>query len=220
MGEKDALPSLNIDRTIPATDALATPISSTEDVKLVDFSPVGLTMKEYLAITICHGILAQQPLKGMKKDDANLLQVQAFFLHLATIDLCSLPQRHFIMDAAPGPEDHFLRKYCEVAQNLIQSNDGFLDIATDNGLCWDLLDMIDGRVYSCLLSKIKKGHALPSEVVERAEALWNVLTSRLEHLPEHLEVEIEQAPSPRSSLAPDKPYAVFGFQSSSSRPIS
>ncbi|KAF7550986.1 hypothetical protein G7Z17_g5343 [Cylindrodendrum hubeiense] len=83
----------------------------------------------------------------------------------------------------------------------------------DCGMVWDLFDIIDGRIFSSMIEKVKANSPVPEEIMETARGLWKEVT-RIQPICSDPEFDIALRPS-IPSLSPTEltgnPPAILAF---------
>ncbi|KAL6415151.1 hypothetical protein AUP68_01696 [Ilyonectria robusta] len=169
--------------------------SSTEKESIIDEylepdSDSELTLREWFAVNFCSGVLENLSSDEIPKD--TLDELHALLLHMAALRVCSLQNRRCEATSGDFEAKPFLRLFSEVSQSLAASE------SEDCELTWDLFDLIDGRVFSFMLKKVKTNSPVPAEIMEAACSLWKEVT-QIQSAYAKPEFDIAQRPSAPSS---------------------
>ncbi|KPM36666.1 putative helicase [Neonectria ditissima] len=130
-----------------------------------DANNPSLTLREWVAIHFCRGILGQ-PSSAQKVDEDTLNRLHGLLLHMATLRLCCLQERRCDVKAIGSGDECFLRSFSEVSKALIERG------LENCGLDWDLFDLIDGRVFSFMLDAMRTNSPVSETIAKKAKDLW------------------------------------------------
>ncbi|CAM1501134.1 Fc.00g102960.m01.CDS01 [Cosmosporella sp. VM-42] len=214
-GAREATPALEIDINQTHED-------SPDDVEILcsidDFDiDTDLSISEWVVVTVSRAILEQQLLASKEPGKEALDRVQALLLHTATLQICSLQERQCDdsskTDGALAQGDlEFLHKFADVSKALLEKKPAALSEFLEEEPDWDLYDLIDGRVFFSLVSKIRAGEAFPEDIVKRALFLWEEVEKGQSSLSKRFNVSSKPPTSQASKSAPTStPTAVLAF---------
>lgn len=152
-------------------DAPHTPSSiakaSHDGLKSLDVSPTDLCVRERLATLVCKQVANE------KSADVAPESIQAFILHIAVLQTCTLQERQAWIDhdSKPNAQDlAFIRYFSETVQALLEDKLSAASLAGGES-DWDLYDLIDGRTYLKVLAKLRSKEAFPAAVAKAAQSL-------------------------------------------------